>query len=309
MMLLWLVALLPAASVARSAEPLRWKFNVGDKFNYAVTQDMTMNVNAGPAGQMATTMKQTMDMTWNVKAVNDSGDAEITQSVDQVKLSMNMPTGQTMEYDSKSDEAPTGMAAMVAPTYDAMTKGEFSFTISPRGEISDVKVPPEVIEELKKSPGAGMMGDMASAEGFQKMIMQGSLVLPEEAPQSGESWSNTTTMNNPATGKQTIETSYSYVGTKEVNGVTMAVFKPTVKMEFAGTDMMQMKVTEQETDGEILFNVDAGRLDSSKMQQKVKIDTTIAGQTLQQQIDQLVQVKVTPAEATKATAPAGAAAE
>lgn len=297
-----LVALLPAGSIARAAEPLRWKFNVGDKLNYAVTQDMTMNMSAGTAGQISTTMKQSMDMTWSVKAVNDSGDAEVGQSIDRVKLSMSMPTGQNMEYDSSSDEAPGGMAAMIAPMYDAMTEGEFSFTISPRGEISDVKIPPEVMEALKKTPGASMMGDMASAEGFQQMIMQGSLVFPEKPLEPGDSWSSTATMNNPAAGKQTVETTYTYEGTKDVDGVTMAVFKPTVKMDFAGSEMMQMKVTEQETDGQLLFNRDAGRLDSTSLQQKIKIDATVAGQAMQQQIDQLVQVKVTPAETTSEAA-------
>ena len=45
---------------------------------------------------------------------------------------------------------------MVAPIYDALTKGEFEITMSARGEIKDVKVPDEVLAAMKNSPGAAM---------------------------------------------------------------------------------------------------------------------------------------------------------
>ena len=44
---------------------------------------------------------------------------------------------------------PTGLAAMIAPMYKAMTKGEFEITMTARGEVKDVKIPEEVIAALK----------------------------------------------------------------------------------------------------------------------------------------------------------------
>jgi hypothetical protein len=301
----WTFALLAAllfASAATAAEPLRWKLTAGEKLNYNVTQDMTMNMNAGPAGQMVTTMQQAFEMTWDVRQVGDDGAAIIQQSVDRIKMSMNAPMGQSFDYDSTAEGPPEGMAAMIAPMYDAMTNGKFVFTMTPRGEISDVNVPPEVLEAIKNSPGAAAMGEMATADGIQKMLMQGSLVLPEDSPVEGESWSNSATMNNPMTGKQTVETSYKFEGMKDVDGVKMAVFRPAIKMGFEGNETMQLKVTEQTSDGEVLFNQDAGRLDSTTLQQTTKIDMTIAGQTMQQQIDQLIEVQVSPAEAVSSEA-------
>jgi hypothetical protein len=104
------------------------------------------------------------------------------------------------------------------------------------------------------------------------------------------------------TGKQTVETSYKFEGMKDVDGVKMAVFRPAIKMGFEGNETMQLKVTEQTSDGEVLFNQDAGRLDSTTLQQTTKIDMTIAGQTMQQQIDQLIEVQVSPAEAVSSEA-------
>ena len=289
-------------------EPLRWKFEVGQKFDYNMVQEMNMSAAGGPAGQMNTTMRQEMDMTWDVQGVDkNTGEAVIKQKFDRVKMKMTTPVG-AFEYDSKSEAAPIGLAAMIAPMYKAMTNGEFEITMTARGEVKDAKIPAEVLEALKNSPGAAAMGDIATPEGFKKMISQGALVLPEASPKQGDTWATKVEMNNPAVGKQTVETTYTYGGTKEVDGTTYAVIKPQLKMDFESqpaeaaegqpkppAPQLSMKIAEQSSDGEVLFNIEKGRLHSTTLQQKVTIDATVNGQTLQQKIDQKIDVKVTPA--------------
>jgi hypothetical protein len=121
------------------------------------------------------------------------------------------------------------------------------------------------------------------------MIAQGSLELPENAPKKGQQWSNSVEVNNPMAGKQIVKTTYTYDGTKEVDGVTHAVFRPTIEMSFEGA---QATIGEQDSKGEILFNVAEGRLDSSNLQQKVTINQPGGAQA---KIDQKVDVKVKPA--------------
>jgi hypothetical protein len=279
-------------------EALRWKFKEGEKLDYTMVQDMTIGTQGGPAGGQNVTMRQEMDMTWDVVGVNEEGDAIIKQKFEQIKMKMTLPPPLGgFEYDTKSDAAPAGPAAMLAPMYKKMTESEFELTMSSRGEIKDVKIPDEVLKTLQNSPGAAQLGEMATPEGFKKMIAQGALVLPENPPQPGEEWSNKVEVNNPMAGKQIIESSYKYVGPKEVEGVTYAAIEPTLKMTFEGTPQIQMKVSEQESGGEILFNIADGRLHSTKLDQKVTIDVTAFGQTMQQKIDQTIDVKVTPAAA------------
>ena len=128
---------------------------------------------------MNTTMRQEMNMTWDVQGVDEkTRRSRHRQKFDRVKMKMTTPVG-GFEYDSKSETAPTGLGAMIAPMYKAMTQGEFEITMTARGEVKDVKIPEEVLAALKNSPGAAAMGDIASAEGFKKMISQGALVLPE----------------------------------------------------------------------------------------------------------------------------------
>jgi hypothetical protein len=286
-------------NAARADGPIRWKFAVGEKFGYNMVQDMDMSMNMGANGQVNSNVHQVMDMTWDVQGVNDQGEAVIQESFDRVQMKMTGPMA--VDYDSAKDAPATGLAAQFAPMFKAMTKSPFEVTMTARGEIKDVKVPQEVLDALKTSAGATQMGDLATPEGFQKMIMQGSFTLPEKAPEKGEHWSTNVSLNNPVGGKQTVETAYTYDGTKDVNGATMAVFRPEITMTFEGTPQMKMTVKDQKSDGELLFNVKEGRLDSMQLKHDVTMEVNVANQNLQQQINQNIQLKLTPKEG--ATAP------
>ena len=84
-----LVVLVPFGSVPGSLaqEPLRWKFEPGQRLAYNMVQDMTMGT-SGPFGQQNVTMNQVMEMTWQVKELNDQGEAIIRQKFDRMKMKM-----------------------------------------------------------------------------------------------------------------------------------------------------------------------------------------------------------------------------
>ena len=242
-------------------------------------------------GDQNMTVNQEMEMIWDVVDVNPQGDAVVHQKFDRVRTKMNMPQIGAIEYDSASEQPPVGLAAMLAPVYKAMTDAEFELTMTSRGEIKDVKIPQRLLEALTKSPNAAALGDLATPDGFKKMMSQSALVLPENAPQVGEQSSTKVELNTPMGGKQIVETTYRYDGTKDVDGVTCAVFQPNMKMSYEGEN--QPKIKAQESEGEILFNGEAGRLNSSKLSQKLTMEQ--AG-GVQMQIDQTITVEVKPAD-------------
>jgi hypothetical protein len=381
-----LAVLANTARNGHAQEPPRWKFEPGQKLNYNMVQEMAMST-AGTFGEQSVTMNQEMEMTWQVAEINQQGDAVIHQKFDRMKMKMTLPPalGGVIEYDSQSDKPPVGPAAAFAPMYKALMQAQFELTMTPRGEITDVKVPDEVITALQNSPGGMAMGDLASPEGFKKMISNGALVLPETTPQPGEQWSNKVELTMPGTGKQIVETTYRFAGIKEVDGISYAAFSPSLEMQISpeiitveGNDtktspgfalgrggakirysfqndtgddgtlsvyiieegkdfdqasakpvvtsqaavesestiqkppgkyylqivgagnwkvtvenMQPMKVTDQASSGEILFNLEAGRLHSSALDQKVTM-THPGG--VQSTIDQSIMVKVTPAD-------------
>lgn len=283
-----------AASQSDAEDALQWKFTKGEKLDYVMTQNMDMSMNAGPQGQMKMTMKQQMDMTWEVQGIEENGNAKISQSIDRIQMKMSGP--QDVEYDSQSKEAPQGLAAMIAPSFDALTKGKFVLTMTPLGEIVDVVVPQEVVDALKNTPGAKMLGEMGSAEGLKQMMSQGSMVLPKEMPEKGSQWTHAMEIKMPMGGTQKTITTYTYEGTKDVDGTTYAVVKPTVKTTYEGNGAMTLTVKDQKSSGEILFDPKAGRMASSNLDQDMTLDVNVSGQALSQSLHQVVEVKITPAK-------------
>jgi hypothetical protein len=120
------------------------------------------------------------------------------------------------------------------------------------------------------------------------MISQGLLVLPEGAPSKDQPWTTKFEVKNPQAGTQVVETTYQFDGTKP-NDSNLAVFKSKMNMSFEGAPV---KITEQSSAGEIVFNIKEGRVESSVLKQNVTIDETGGGQT---KIDQNINVNVTPA--------------
>jgi hypothetical protein len=285
-------------SLVHAEEPLRWKFKVGEQLDYKMTQKMDMDMDAGQAGKLHTSMNQTMDMQWDVKGVNDKGEAVVEQSIKRIQMKMEAPGGQGFEYDSSSEGPAVGMAAMIAPMFEAMTAGAFEVTMTPRGEVKDVRIPPEMAKAITQGPG-GAGGEEAAVEQFKTMVTQGAFVLPENPPTPGQEWTTKVDVKNPAGGNQTVETTYKYEGSRDVDGTTYAVIRPSMKMDLAGNAMMKMTVKEQKTSGEVLFNEAAGRLHSMSIDQDLTMDIGVGGQTMPGTIKQKVDVTVTPHAAAK----------
>ncbi|MAT68663.1 MAG: hypothetical protein CMJ58_03990 [Planctomycetaceae bacterium] len=283
----------------QAAEPLRWKFTAGDVQHYKMTQDMQMTIESG-GQKMTTDMNQDLHMTWEINEVLDNGSAKMVQKINRMKMTMKMP-GQTLEFDSANpDKAQGPLAAQVGPMFKALTSNAFAVTMSPRGEITDVEIPKELIEALKASPGAAAMGDLASEDGFKHLVQQGSLTLPEELTE-GKQWTTKVDVKNPIVGTQTIETTYVYKGSRDVEGETMEIFAPSMVVDFAaGAGPVQMEVAGQESEGEILFNRGAGRLESSNINQGMDLKASAAGQESALKIDQKIKLQwISPEEAEK----------
>ena len=139
-----------AADCLAAESALVWKLKQGDEQHYLITQSNKMSMNLGQAGATDTQFKQRINMTWNVKSVDENGTAELEQSIDRIRLEMEAPGQKGIEYDTKSDEAPRGYAAMLVPLYKAMTSVPFQATITARGEFTSFVVPKKTVEALKK---------------------------------------------------------------------------------------------------------------------------------------------------------------
>jgi hypothetical protein len=286
------LALILLPSAAQAADPLHWKFTPGLTNRYRMTQNTKLAMNTGPGGNVQTDSKMTLDLSWTVEEVDDDGSAVLNQRIDRMQMKISTGAGQSTEIDSASDEPPQGQAATLVPLVKALTAEPFTVTMTPRGEITDVNVPESIVEALKNQPGAAQMGDLATPEGFKKLVAQASFVLPEKlAP--GVEWKTKTATQAPSIGTQTAETTYRYEGPKEIDGQPLEVFSAKIAVSFAG-GQLPIEVTKQESSGQILFNREAGRLESSNIKQLTNVKITVGDNTVDQTIDQNVEMKWVP---------------
>src|SRR5262249_44982243 len=145
---------------------------------------------------ISTDAKQGLEMSWTIKSVDTDGKASVTLKAERFQVAMEMPVLGKFEYDSKEGKMPKGpFGKMFEPIAKALAGAEFSLTMDPRGEVSDVKIPENVEKALKgqKAPG---LADMLSPESLKKMMSV--VPLPKEAINKGKTWTQKIDMKTAA---------------------------------------------------------------------------------------------------------------
>lgn len=278
-------------------EPLRWKWAEGDKARYLMTQSMKMSMDAGPAGNIESDTNQQMLMNWTVDRIGEEGEAIISQAFDRITMKTNGPMGQSLEYDSAQEELPVGMATLVAPLFDALVKSPIIATMQTSGEYTDIELSDELAEAFKRMPGGAMSSDMVT-----QMTKQGSITFPAEAIAIGETWQQTAEVLAPQVGKMKVTTTYTYNGPKEVDGKVLESFTPAIEMKMPENSdaPMEIKFNTKQSSGEILFNRELGRIESSEVVQEIDVEVTVQGQVVNNQMTQSISMKAL-AEGEKAS--------
>jgi len=291
---LFLFSTAAISSAAHAADALAWKFKPGLTNRYRMKQETKVE-RTGAGGDATLESRMTLDMSWTVREVEADGSAVLEQTFTRMRMKMSTGAGQAAEIDSGSKEDPEGQAAMLAPLLKAVTSHSFTVTMTPRGEITEVNVPEALVEALKNQPGAAQMGELATEEGFEKLVRQAAFVLPEKL-EPGTQWSSKTEASMPGIGTQTAETTYRYEGPKDVEGKTLEVFVPKVTIKFTGGEI-PVEVARQESKGQILFNREAGRLESSHLKLDTEMKMTLGAEVATQTVEQTVDMKWLPEDA------------
>jgi hypothetical protein len=283
-----LAALLLACTLltpADAAEKLTMKFREGERYGYLISQDMTT------AGQVQgqnfeTQMGQTLVISTHIKSVNADGSAKAEQTIDRVQMKMVLPApvSQTIEYDSDSEEQPQDPATKaIGENVSKMVGEAISMTISPRGEMSDIKIP-EKIKQAQQAPG----GAAGGTSQIEQMFQQSGLRLPAEEISKGHQWKQDMEIKLPY-GTMQITTNYTYQGQND-DGLHQIDADMDIDLKPAENAQIQVNATAKEASGSFLFDNEAGRLTESQIKQILDIE--IAG-TAKQTITTLVKMTLT----------------
>lgn len=271
-----------------ATEPLSFKWENGESVKYLMTQDMIMNINAGPGGIMQSTTSQKMWMDWSVKSVENNGEALIAQGFDRITMSTKAPMGPGIEYDSDNDEAAVGMATLVAPMFDSLVKDPIDVVMLSTGEIGEIELSDEVAETIKQMPGG-----VGSTDMITQMIKQGSITFPSKPLEVGETWTQEAELMTPQVGKMKVTATYTYNGPKEVEGKTLESITPSITMEMPedANSTFKMDFKSKGSEGEILFDNEEGMVHSSNIKQIFDITITMQGQTITNEMIQTIELR------------------
>jgi hypothetical protein len=280
-------------SSAGAQTTLRYKFKPGDQLQYELRQDMTMAMNVGGMN-IDMQMNQTIDVSWNIRAVDQAGNAKMTQKFERVRFTMEGGPIGKIAYDSKDGKDPEGpFGQAMGPILKAMAGSEFEMTMTPRGEIKDVNVPEKITDALKNLQGAAGFGNMFTEERLKQMTGQAGLQLPVEAVAKGKTWSSTLAMKMPF-GKMTVNNLMTYEGpaSREGKNLERVTIKPTVTLEGDGAAAIDVKIKSQDTMGAAYFDNTAGRLVETNLTQNMEMEVSVAGQNFTQVIKQNTSLKL-----------------
>jgi hypothetical protein len=261
------------------AEPLRWKFKAGESIRYSMVQEISQETR-DPGRALKLTMNQTVDLHWSVKSVADDGVADMTWTIDRVRAKVSGPEG-GFEFDSQTGKDPEGpLGAQVGPLVKPLVGAEFSLKMNGRGEYRDVKVPPKVVESLRQAGPGASAGVVDPEEGLKNMINQANLILPETALKPGTTWSKQSRSAMPMLGTMVWDRLFTFEGpdptATELRRISM---ETKVSLEPAADSNVVVKITSPPSKGEFVFDPQAGRIVSSRVNENLQMSFAVQGQT------------------------------
>jgi hypothetical protein len=256
------------ARAADDGVTLRWKFKPGQTSRYASSVDMKMQHKAGSREADELSAKQTSDMTWVVDSVDEDGNAQITQTIQRVRV-VESAQGEEQTFDS-DEKKPEGGDEAPADLRSIVVNQPVHLTINERGKVIDVRPSDKLAAKLKQSP-PGPLAAMFSRDSLKQQASTNTLELPADPISRGSTWQQQTTVSDPMSGRQTLVTTYRYDGTEERDGQKLDKISASTKVSPAGNQGAAQRVTikDQKSNGVIWFDRAVGRIHEMEMTTKV----------------------------------------
>ena len=278
---------LPLRCQAQEEKLLRWALRAGDELSVSVTQtsNQLMYV-ANRSIRTSTEMKMFVD--WSVNNVDEDGTSNVTQTITRLTMEMDITGGDSIRYDSASDESPTGALKKVADSVEPLIGARMDVTMSARGEIVDVDQS-QLKSEVLKSP-------LLSKEGLPEILGQAAIVFPEKALTPGDSWNSTTTISSPL-GSLRQDRNYTYEGTEQLDDrpVEKIVVDADLQLDQSKLKGVKLELVEQQQSGTVLFDAESGRIVRSSVSQELTTETPYRDTTIRVTVSSSSLTNIEPA--------------
>ena len=263
---------------------LRWKLKPGDVLHYALDTKQTANFKVMGRDKKSS-RSHTINLSWTVKGVSATGDAEISLKFDRIRMRIEQPPFVPLQFDSSPNnlEIPEEFE-LAERQIKALAGAEFSFELRPTGAVDHLKIPEQTLKNLRDGAGpeAGGQGEI-SEQGLKDMLLQSSPpTFPAEPLEPGKNWTNKPSrISAPGLGTLVVDQIYSFQGPDPKDPKLLSIaMEARVVLEPA--EGVTAKVRAQEGKGSISFDSESGRIVSSRVNQRMEMVISEGGQDLVQ---------------------------
>jgi hypothetical protein len=261
----WLLSLfVPVLSATAESHLLQWKWSKGQV--WAVDLRQRVETESAYTGKtIKLNLELSIDMTWKITDLDSARQvATIEQSIERIRAHVVDGQGNAREFDSNAKRNPVDLAGAL----DRFKGLRMTMEVSATGRILKIELP-AIIDDTK-SDGAFRNVD------FAQLIRQSSAVLPETPIEVGGSWETESESAVPE-GTLKMKSSYRLAGESEADGMAVMKIEHRGELALGGVrkSLPNLTIKQQEQTGTILFDAKAGRIVSSKLNQRLTTQSRI----------------------------------
>lgn len=291
-----LLALLVGGTVSAFRQDLKltYQWKKGAALKYRIVQKSTTALSGLPGGMGDLTIEQSSSQTLNsvVEDVAADGTATLRQTVEAIQMEMNSPM-MTLSYDSTAPNAGGGPPnAILKDVFSQLIGQPYTLVVASTGEIKKVEGVSQIAEKMFKNVAedpmmAGMLNGLRanmSDDAIRSMLTQSFPQFPEKPLKIGDSWDVQASAANPMLGtlvtaiKATLKAVDGDGGGRVARIATTITIKRDASKPVPPNPMgMTLDVAEATGDGEQIFDVANGMLQSSTIHLTVPMTMTGTG--------------------------------
>lgn len=289
------VLLITVAALADEPVKLRYQMKQGDRVIYRTRTELKQNQAIGNMkfdAQMSSDSLATM----SVDKVDADGSAHLHQQAERLKFVMKSGPAGEYKFDSEAKERDNAstLGKLLTPVFERMSGSAMDLTVTPLGEVKEVKGFAEQFADLlKDNPIAGQFLGGGTNEAAKHSFSEQFARFKEEPVKPGDTWEVPFDIELPKLGKLKGKRVYRYEGPDKVAG--RATARITVTTDIAAdidSDLGEAKVsgsfTTADATGTIHFDPAAGKLVSIKSSLSLAGDMTVTagGNTIPLRMEQ-----------------------
>jgi hypothetical protein len=258
------------------AQTLEWKLNKGQTLSVETVNEMVTSMKLPDGSTQELPMKQQIDAQWRVQDSSKES-FSVEQTVKRIRTSMKSPF-MNVEYDSDQGDPKDPIGKQMASSMKIIIGAPIELKLGRRGNLIEMKLP-DAIANQETSPSNPLSAETLKSS-FQQQIE-----FPEGEIPVGKTWEQTlkTNMNGMQT-KSLMKLRYD--GVVEEQGRKLAKIHTDVVTELVQPPPgIEITMEDTGSDGDILFDVELGCLSKSLQRQRLKMNMSVGGQKLSQDIE------------------------